>query len=44
MTRVVIDLVSNDEKAVLSALKFLLKRLLRDRGLRCKAITISADA
>ena len=41
VTRVTLDLASDDEKAVIRLLKMLLKRLGRDYGVVCKGITTS---
>ena len=40
MTRVVLDLASNDEKATLQLLKRLLKLLGRVYGIRCRSVTM----
>jgi hypothetical protein len=41
MTRIVIDL-DGDERTVVRLLRALLKRLGRDYGVRCRAITVDA--
>ena len=42
VSRIIIDLASDDDKAIVRLLKALLKRPGRDHGVKCKGITATA--
>ena len=42
-TRIILDLASDDERAVIRLLKALLKRLGRDHGVRCKGVMATSS-